>query len=442
MDDALPNVAVLGASGLIGQAIATDLMRAGASVVAVARRFTVAQKSAFGRSALECSITSLGVPALARLLAERRVDILVNCIGVLQDSGLERADDVHRRFVARLIKALGMQPEMPLIIHLSIPGSEIEDETEFSRTKREAERLLVAGSVPFVILRPGFVVAPTAYGGSALIRALAALPLCLPKRESDRPFAATDIADIARTVALIARRWRSGERSWAVVWDVMERDPSTIGSVVDAFRRRFGGPQAIGRLPGWLVDIGARAGDLSAHLGWRPPIRTTALRELRRGVKGHPEAWIAATGIEPAPLEQVLARLPATVQERWFARLYLAKAVILGSLVVFWSASGLIALTVAFNAATAILTTHGMPQGLARGITILTSLGDICVGAAIAVRKTCRVGLLAGIAISLCYLVGAVLIAPELWIEPLGSLVKTGPAIVLMLVASAILNDR
>jgi hypothetical protein len=39
-------------------------------------------------------------------------------------------------------------------------------------------------------------------------------------------------------------------------------------------------------------------------------------------------------------------------------------------------------------------------------------------------------------------MVGAAVITPELWIEPLGALVKTGPAIVLMLVALAMLEDR
>ncbi|GJE59507.1 hypothetical protein MPOCJGCO_1600 [Methylobacterium trifolii] len=37
---------------------------------------------------------------------------------------------------------------------------------------------------------------------------------------------------------------------------------------------------------------------------------------------------------------------------------------------------------------------------------------------------------------------GAALLTPELWIEPLGALVKTGPAIGLMAVALAILDDR
>jgi DoxX-like family len=247
---------------------------------------------------------------------------------------------------------------------------------------------------------------------------------------------------MVRTIAVVAQRWRGGERGWSVVWEVMERAPSTVGDVIEAFRRRLGGPQPIVTLPSWLMSIAAAAGDRCAHLGWRPPIRSTALREMRRGVAGDPQAWSTATGLAPASLEAIVARLPATVQERWFGRLYLAKALILGVLVLFWAASGLIALTVAFGAATAILTSHGFRPDLARAMTVVSSLCDLSVGIAIAVRRTCRPALLAGIALSLFYMVAAALITPDLWIEPLGALVKTGPAIVLMLVALAILDDR
>ena len=40
------------------------------------------------------------------------------------------------------------------------------------------------------------------------------------------------------------------------------------------------------------------------------------------------------------------------------------------------------------------------------------------------------------------YMAGAALITPDLWLEPLGALVKTGPAIVRMLVALAVLDER
>jgi nucleoside-diphosphate-sugar epimerase len=434
-------IAVLGASGLIGQAVALWLSRMGFRIVPIARRFSPAQLHAFGTAAIECPFVSADSHILDRIFAENKVDIVINCVGVLQDRHRDRTEAVHRALVERLLRLLGSRDEPMLLIHFSIPGDNGNDPTSFSRTKREAERMITAGSVPFVVLRPGFVVAPSAYGGSALIRALAMLPLRLPPREAAPAFAATDVDDIARTIAIVARRWRDGQRDCNAVWDVMERRPSTAGDVVAAFRDHFGGPRQRIPLPSWLMGFGARAGDLAAYFGWSPPIRTTALREMRRGVAGNPDAWIAATGIEPASLDSMMERLPSTIQERWFARLYLAKPLILGSLVVFWTASGLIALA-ACGAATAILTSHGFPPIPARTIAIASSLVDIAVGLAVAFRSTCLAGLLAGICVSLFYMLGAAVLTPEMWIEPLGALVKTGPAIVLMVVALAMLESR
>jgi uncharacterized protein YbjT (DUF2867 family) len=433
-------IAVLGASGLIGEAVTTYLSKDGFPVVPFARRFTAAQKATFGKTAAECPLVTLDAETLAQVFADNEIDIVVNCVGVLQDGPRGGTQDVHRDFVARLLSAIARRGG--LLIHISIPGSTESDRTAFSRTKREAERLIAVGTVPFVILRPGFVVASSAYGGSALLRALAALPFELAAQDLKRPFAATDVTDIARTIAIVARRWSDGERSWRATWDVMSREPTTLGDVIDAFHWRLGGPRKRIVLASWLLTLGARMGDLVSRLGWAPPVRSTALQEIRRGVAGDPGPWIAATGIEPVRLEAMAQHLPTTVQEKWFARLYLAKPLIVGSLALFWALSGLIALTVSFGDAVGILTSHGFSPTLAKSITAFSSLVDIAVGLAIAVRKTCRTGLLIGIGVSLFYMLSAAVITPEMWIEPLGALVKTGPAIVLMLVALAMLEDR
>jgi hypothetical protein len=39
-------------------------------------------------------------------------------------------------------------------------------------------------------------------------------------------------------------------------------------------------------------------------------------------------------------------------------------------------------------------------------------------------------------------MIGADLLTPDLWLEPLGTLVKTGPAIILMMIALATLEKR
>jgi uncharacterized protein YbjT (DUF2867 family) len=433
-------IAVLGASGLIGAELTERLAIEGFDVTAVARRFTEAQKRNFGTAALECPVVALEDAALWQLL--EKVDIVVNCIGVLQDSAGSSTEEVHAGFVERLLRTMARAAKPILLVQLSVPGDPEGDHTGFSRTKRDAERRIAASEVPHVILRPGFVVAPSAYGGSALVRALATLPFSLSARETGVPFAATAISDIARTISYVARRWQAGEREWAASWDVMEAAPSTIGDVVDAFRDRFGGPRARVELPFWLTSLGSWAGDLASLLGWRPPIRTTALMEMRRGVAGDPESWMSTTGIVPLSSAEALLQVPATVQEKWFARLYLVKGLILPTLSLFWIVSGLVALTVSFRAAAGILVSVGLPPGPAAAATVLTSIGDIAVGLAIAVRRTCRIGLLAGILVSSVYVLGAAILMPAIWFDPLGAMVKTLPAIVLMMVALAILDDR
>jgi len=439
----LPSIAVLGASGLIGQSVAMDLMREGFPVVAIARRFTSEQKAVLADRAVECPVMSLTAEALSALFSRHETDIVVNCIGTLQDSSRRgSAEEVHAGFTARLVEALTPASGPRLLVHLSIPGDGRDDRTAFSTSKRRAERIIADSGVADVVLRPGFVVAPAAYGGSALVRALAVLPVELSEKELQRPFATTDAADIAGAIAHVGRRWQGGERRWAEVWDVMDRETPSVGAVVAAFRTHLGGPARRLRLPSWVMTVGAKLGDLVSRLGWSPPVRTTALAELRRGVAGNPGAWIAATGMEPASLADILARRPATVQEKWFARLYLAKPLVLGSLALFWIASGSIVLTASYDAAVSILTGNGVARPLADAMTVASSIADILVGVAIAWRRSCRTGLMAGVALSLFYMAGAAILTPSLWLEPLGALVKTGPAIVLMLVALAMLDER
>ena len=171
-------------------------------------------------------------------------------------------------------------------------------------------------------------------------------------------------------------------------------------------------------------------------------MRTTAIAELRRGVTGDPQPWMEATGIVPKTVAQAVGQRGATIQDKWFARLYLVKALVIASLTLFWTVSGFIALFVSYDAAAGILSSHGFPPSLVAPVTILTSLMDMSIGVLIAIRRTCAFGLIAGVVASLGYMVGAVILTPDLWIEPLGALVKTGPAIVLMLVALSMLDNR
>jgi uncharacterized protein YbjT (DUF2867 family) len=434
-------ILVLGASGLIGRFVTDDLRARGFPVVGIARRFAASQKAS--KLDLEMPVMSMETDSLARLIGEHDIDVVVNCLGVLQDGPGSDVGAVHRDFVARLLQAIQASGRAIRLVQISIPGSSDEDRTAFSTTKREAERLIATSGVAYAILRPGFVIAPATYGGSAMLRALATLPVQLPAAESATPFQPVDVEDIAATIAWLAGRDAGDKATDAVVWDLMQSQPVTLGGVIEQFRSRFGTTDtARVTLSGFMLDLGAKLGDLANRLGWMPPMRTTAIAELRRGVTGDPRAWMAVTGIAPKTLPQAVGARSATIQDKWFARLFLMKAIVIASLVVFWVASGFIALVISYDAAAAILSLHGFPPALVAPVTIGTSLMDMGIGILIAFRRTCAAGLIAGIVVSLGYMVGAAILTPELWIEPLGALVKTGPAIVLMLVALLTLDNR
>ena len=159
-----------------------------------------------------------------------------------------------------------------------------------------------------------------------MTRALAALPFTLGKRETRVPFAPVAIEDIAETVATVVDD--SSIAGEAATWELMQREPATLGDVIAYFRDVLGGPKPLVVLPSLLLTAGARLGDIASWLGWSPPIRSTALAELRRGVRAIPPRG-------SRPREQRRGRSPtsrarpATIQDKWFARLYLIKAVII-----------------------------------------------------------------------------------------------------------------
>jgi uncharacterized protein YbjT (DUF2867 family) len=431
-------ILVLGASGLIGRFITDDSRARGFEVTGVARRFSPGQQDpSFDH---ELPIMSLDSGALTVLLQRWQADVVVNCLGVLQDGPGSDTRAVHRDFVARLVQAVRESGRSICLIHISVPGDASGDQTAFARTKREAEQLIAASDVHYAILRAGFVIAPSAYGGSALLRAIAALPFDLPAAESATPFQPVAVGDISATVAWLAQH---GPAQGGIIWELMQQQPATLGDVVAEFRRAFGTcDQRRVRLPAWVLDLGTRLGDFANWLGWSPPMRTTAIAELRRGVTGDPQPWMGATGILPRTLTESVGRGPATIQDKWFARLYLFKAVMVASLTLFWLASGFIAVVISYDAAAAILASHGFPPALVGPATVGTSIMDMSVGALIAFRRTCAVGLIAGIVVSLGYMFGAAVLTPDLWIEPLGALVKTAPAIALMLVALMTIDNR
>ncbi len=140
-------------------------------------------------------------------------------------------------------------------------------------------------------------------------------------------------------------------------------------------------------------------------------------------------------------LVETLREYPASVQERWFGRLWLLKPVIVGTLALFWLASGSIGF-IRQDDAISILTESGFRSGPARIAVTAGNVVDIALGIAILFRRSHHAAALGMVAVSAVYLLAASLAAPDLWLDPLGPLVKVLPAALLALVAIALADER
>jgi uncharacterized protein YbjT (DUF2867 family) len=428
-------IAVIGAYGLVGSYVSARLAAEGHAVVGVGRDIAAARRRF---PALEWQRADLATASTAdwtALLAG--VEAVVNCAGALQDSPRDDLRAVHVEGVRRLTEACAAVG-VRRFVHISAAGVAPGRGTTFNATKLEAEALLAESPLDWIILRPGLVFGPAAYGGTALLRGLAGFPGVTPVVFGDSLIQVIGTDDLADAVALCL----APEAPTRVSLDLVHAEALTLLDLVGRLRGWLGLPPAPTlRLPTVLARLTAAASDGLAWLGWRSPMRTASLEQLRMGVRGRSDD-AARLGLVPRSFDALLAASPSGVQERWFARAYFAKPAILACLFCFWLMSGLIGLTVGFDAAVAVLTASGMTAGLAAGAVVGGSLVDIALAVLLAWRPTAGRALQGMLLVTAGYLIGATLLRPDLWLDPLGPLVKSIPAAFLALAALATLDER
>lgn len=328
-------ILVTGAYGLIGSACLARLHAAGHDLVAAGR--AAAPRRCFPYAHwVTADFARLTKPELwLPLLAG--IDAVVNCVGVLQDGARDNVQRVQFDGTVALFEAC-VQAGVKRLVHISAIGAEPDGPSAFSRSKAAAEARLKTLALDWVIVRPGLVLAPAVHGGSALLRGLAAFPLCLPLVGADARIQIVDVDDVAESVT----RAVVPDAPAKVVWDVAHPQVHTLADIVRAVRAWLGfRPRRVVRMSRGLAVVMAWLGDAAGWLGWRSPVTSTGLAQLEAGVVGDPRVWIAATAVAPRSLDASLAARPAGVQDRWFARLYLLKPLALLTLTAITIAAGL-----------------------------------------------------------------------------------------------------
>lgn len=379
--------------GFIGGHLAGRLRAEGCAVTVAGRR----------GEGMGCDLACDDAAVWAQRL--RGYDALVNCAGVLA-AGADY-DGVHAKGAIALFDGAA-QAGLKRVIQISSLGAG-DGTTAYHRSKLAADDHLGTLGLGWAVVRPSLVVGRGG-GSTGLFSALAALPL-LPDIGGGmvQPIAIDDLVEAI---------WRLLQRSlpMSVVVDAVGPQPMRMVDLM-AILRRWLGFDATRSLPvpRWMLRAVAALG-----IG---PMTRDSLTMLEAGNAAPVEPFVAALGFVPQPVAQALNRSPATQGDVLAARLLPMGPVLRGLLAAVWLAGGLVPLLLTPMASnTHLLARLGLTGEVAAGTVWAGSLADMAVGLALILHR--RGAALAGVALMSAYSLILTVIAPDLWADPFGALVK------------------
>lgn len=431
-------VLLLGAGGFIGSAIAHALIDDGYSVVGFGRNLRLARRLL---PEVEWHEGDLRAMTSAENWSDhlRGVEIVINASGALQSGLRDDPTIVQRDAILALFEAADTAG-ITHFIQISAAGADTGPTTEFMSSKATADAALLAGRLACTVLRPGLVIGRNAFGGSELLRTAAGLPLVAPELAGTGSIQCVALSDVVGAVRSVLADPANSKGSF----DLVERQGRSLGAVIAAHRSWLGITAARWRLelPLAALTPATLCADMLGWLGWRSPLRSNAVAALAAGVRGDPGQTCAILGREPFDLTQSLAALgPAGKADRWHARLALVYPLALIVLGLTWLASGLLGL-MRTEAASAVLVQGGFEPRLARLAVLAGSVADLAMAGAILFRPWLKSALKAGLALACAYCLGSFAVRPDLWLDPLGPMLKVLSFLTLTLACLAMADER
>lgn len=429
-------VLVTGAYGFIGSHIVAALTAAGHDVICAVRGARVDSRFP-GLQAIACDMSrdtthEAWLPRLAG------IDAAVNCAGILRETRDDRFQAVHVDAPVALYEACVIT-DVSRVIQISALGT--PDDGEFIASKHRGDERLAALPIDAVILRPSVVYsAHGSYGGTSLLRAMAAMPgvIAVPDaamKPCVQPIAAEDVA--LAVVAALSRPANGTE-----ILELVGPRAMTLADYLQTWRGWLGLRAAsVWRVPTPLVRIACRIGE---RLG-QGPLGETMRTMLEHGNLGQPDAlerMRERLGLTPRTLERALAEAPSHTQDRWHARLYFMLPTLRITLALLWLASGVVGWWLPAGAV--VTAADGGPLSADASLTLAraTATLDLLLGALCLLRWRPRWVLTGMLLMLLGYTAGIGSMWPTHWLDPLGGLMKNLPLVAAIAVLLATEEKR
>lgn len=431
-------ILIIGANGFIGSYITAKLLKNNATIICAGRDIGAIQRKFPSVEVIHCDFNNDTDPEIwfKRL---HQVDMVINVAGLLTSSGKNKIENVHFYGPKALFEAC-IKAKIRRIIHISALGIEEEKTTDYAVTKKLADDYLkTLKNIDWVILQPSLIYASGCYGGTSLFRGLAALPYFIPLvgegLQRFQPIYIDDLTDIV---------WSCTQKAGTIhrVFKIVGPEIVTVKDILIHFRRWLGLPTAkMIKIPLVFIHLCAKFGDI---FGINPLNSTSYKMMMQENVasQADKDELIEFFGFAPRNFEQGLAWEPLTVQSLWHARLFFLKPVLKIILGLFWIMTGLITSFLEPEPGLNIIKDLGFSQSLAHVALYLSCFIDIALGLLLIMKPKITIICLLQIIVVCVYTLMLTVLKPNLWLDPLGPLMKNIPIIILTMTLMAIDRDK
>ncbi len=430
-------ILVTGANGFIGLQIVAALSSTGHHIICAVRKQRGNQISFPNCEIIFCDFNQdttveIWEPRL------KNIDVVINCVGILQQEMNQSIKAIHELAPTALFNAC-CKTGVRRIIHLSALGVDPQANTAYADTKLAAENNLMALNIDWVILRPSLIYAQGSFGGTSLIRAMAALPCIIPVigdgQQFFQPIYMDDLVEVVKRLIV-----KPGEIKKRL--DVVGSERVSYLKILTSFRQWLNiGKAKIIHLPlslvKGLVKIGGCFGITSLNI--------TSLNMLMHGnttSENNYQELIEIIGFTSRAFSEGLFSKPSYVQDRWHAKLFFIKPLLRLSLAALWIGSGIIALIPPLIPQLQLIDKLGGSKIVSLMILLSTTIMDILLGIATLFNwKIQKIGLIQ-VGVIIIYTVICSIYFPNLWLEPFAPLLKNIPILMATLVMIVIAEER
>ncbi len=424
------HVMLLGAGGFIGRYILTELLAAGDEVTATVRSVGSLDQAFPSVRFIEIDLAKSTDKATWHPLVEG-VDCLINTAGVLRGPTMQAIHvDMPAAFYAAAAKAGAKRAVL-----LSAISARPNVETDYARSKLQGEKVLRSSGLDWTILRPSLVYGDGSYGGTSLIRGFAGLPCVVPiPGNGEYAFTPIHARDLARGIVKLCE----GAEYAGQTLEPVGPETLELRSILARYRAWLGfGKARVLSIPMPVIRSMGRIGDIFGN----GPVSTNSLEQMVAGNAGDSTAYARAIGFPQLSMDEALFARPAQVQDRWHARLFFLPPAIKAVLVLLWIGSAILGLAYGAEATAQLLARLNLPPEWAPAAMILGSAIDLAVAAIVLLDQRARRSTAIQLAVVLGYTAILTVGIPELWLDPLGPLLKNLPILALIFVHGAI-GDR